>query len=146
VSDLTFPLSVEIIRHHVYKVQIFGYFDDVVSKHKRRNIVREKRRRCRSSQIRLVKPSPFVEFSKTRVGYTATIVNAYPAAIASKLAGTAAVSNSRGRPELLDSPSKANRNSFSRFTYAALSSDPLGYSQSTSRPLNLCSRRNSMAS
>lgn len=41
---------------------------------------------------------------------------AYPAAIASKLAGTAAVSNSLGRPELFDSPSKANRNSFSKLT------------------------------
>lgn len=49
----------------------------------------------------------------------------YPAAIASNDAGTAAVSRSRGWPEVLASPSKARRNSLSRDTNAARSSAPL---------------------
>jgi hypothetical protein len=40
----------------------------------------------------------------------------YPAAMASKLAGTAAVSRRRGSSELLASPSNATRSSLSRFT------------------------------
>lgn len=45
--------------------------------------------------------------------------------MASKLAGTAAVSINLGWPEVLASPSKAVRSSLSRFTYAVLSSAPL---------------------
>jgi hypothetical protein len=57
--------------------------------------------------------------------YQKPCFSAYPAAMASKLAGTAAVSRRRGSPELLASPSNAIRNSFSRLTYAARSSAPL---------------------
>lgn len=49
----------------------------------------------------------------------------YPAAMASKLAGTAAVRSNLGCPEVLASPSKAVRNSFRKLTYANLSSTPL---------------------
>lgn len=51
----------------------------------------------------------------------------YPAAIASKDAGTAAVSNNLGWPDVLASPSNASLNSFSNDTKAVLSSAPLKY-------------------
>lgn len=75
---------------------------------------------CRShcpwkSQVITLIKSRYLEISGT----------SQPAAMASKLAGTAAVSRRRGSPDVFASPSKAWRSSLSRFTQEARSSAPL---------------------
>lgn len=39
VTHLPLPLTMKIIRHHVYKIQIFGYFWYIVSMEEERNII-----------------------------------------------------------------------------------------------------------
>jgi hypothetical protein len=113
VSHLSFPLAVEVVCHDVDHVQVLGDFRYIISI--RKILVNATLKMIIKREAPKISRVCNRKFSRaTPVAYSA--FNTYPAAMASKLAGTAAVSSSLGCPELFASPSNASRNSFSRLT------------------------------